>query len=214
MCSNVQLGELSASNLINDDLPQTRSVAHVWSLNTARSTNATAEQLITSGRWQRDGMTVIAAREQTAGRGRLDHTWYSAPGESFTASFVSAVGAGVAHDPTLNGWLQMIAGLSVLDALRETLQETNLRWVADPVNADDSADDVKLKWPNDIVFHGRKLGGILAQIVTLPDDPNTVAVIFGVGLNIAVPQDELPIDAATSWRLITEPADEGGRPPA
>ena len=84
----------------------------------------------------------------------------------------------------------------------------------DPVNADNSIDDVKLKWPNDIVFHGRKLGGILAQMVTLPDDPNTVAVIFGVGLNIAVPQEDLPIDAATSWRLITEPADDGGRPPA
>ena len=64
------------------------------------------------------------------------------------------------------------------------------------------------------MFHGRKLGGILAQMVTLPDDPNTVAVIFGVGLNIAVPQEDLPIDAATSWRLITEPADDGGRPPA
>ena len=94
---------------------------HVWSLKAARSTNATAEQLITSGQWDRNGMTVIAAREQTAGRGRLDHTWFSAPDESFTASFISAVGAGVAHDPTLNGWLQMIAGLSVLDALCETL---------------------------------------------------------------------------------------------
>ncbi len=144
--------------MVNDDLPQTRAVAHVWSLKTARSTNATAEQLITSGQWDRNGMTVIAAREQTAGRGRLDHTWFSAPGGSFTASFISAVGAGVAHDPTLNGWLQMIAGLSVLDALRETLQETNLQWVPDPVNADNSIDDVKLKWPNDIVFHGRKLG--------------------------------------------------------
>ena len=214
MCSNEQLGELSAGNLINDDLPQTRAVAHVWSLKTARSTNATAEQLITSGQWDRNGMTVIAAREQTAGHGRLDHTWFSAPDESFTASFISAVGAGVAHDPTLNGWLQMIAGLSVLDALRETLQETNLQWVPDSVNADNSIDDVKLKWPNDIVFHGRKLGGILAQMVTLPDDPNTVAVIFGVGLNIAVPQADLPIDMATSWRLITEPADAGGRPPA
>lgn len=212
MCSNEQPGELSAGNLINDDLPQTRAVAHVWSLKTARSTNATAEQLITSGQWDRNGMTVIAAREQTAGRGRLDHTWFSAPGGSFTASFISAVGAGVAHDPTLNGWLQMIAGLSVLDALRETLQETNLQWVPDPVNADNSLDDVKLKWPNDIVFHGRKLGGILAQMVTLPDDPNTVAVIFGVGLNIAVPQEDLPIDTATSWRLITEPADDGGPP--
>ncbi|RYQ11640.1 biotin--[acetyl-CoA-carboxylase] ligase [Bifidobacterium pseudolongum subsp. globosum] len=214
MCSNVQPDELNAGNLNNDDLPQTRAVAHVWSLKTTRSTNATAERLITSGQWPRDGMTIVAAREQTAGRGRLDHTWFSAPGESFTATFVSAVGAGVAHDPTLNGWLQMIAGVSVLDALRETLQETNLRWVADPVNADGSTDDVKLKWPNDIVFHGRKLGGILAQTVTLPDDPATVAVIFGVGLNIAVPQDDLPIDAATSWHLITEPVDEGGRPDA
>lgn len=200
-----------ADNVINGDLPLTRAAANVVSLRSVGSTNTVAEQYITSGRWDRDGMTVIRAREQTAGRGRLDHTWFSAPGKSFIMSFVSAVGKTVACDPRINGWLQMVAGLSVLDALRETLSETDMMLVRDPANIDDARDDVMLKWPNDIVYHGHKLGGILAQIVTVPA-PDVVAVVYGIGLNIDVPFDELPTDEATSWQLITQPEHAGERP--
>ncbi len=200
-----------ADNVVTDDLPLTRAVAKVVSLRSVGSTNTVAEQYITSGKWNRDGMTVIRAREQTAGRGRLDHTWFSAPGKSFIMSFVSAVGKTVACDPRINGWLQMVAGLSVLDALRETLSETDMMLVRDPANIDDARDDAMLKWPNDIVYHGHKLGGILAQIVTVPE-PDVVAVIYGIGLNVDVPFDELPTDEATSWQLITQPEHAGERP--
>ena len=198
-------------NVINGDLPLTRVVATVVSLQEVGSTNTVAEQYITSGRWNRNGMTIVAAREQTAGRGRLDHTWFSVQDKSFTMSFVSAVGKTVAQNPQLNGWLQIIAGLAVLDGLRETLSETDMELVRDPSNIDDTHDDVMLKWPNDIVYHGRKLGGILAQVVHVPD-PDIVAIVYGVGLNIDVPLSEMPTEQSTSWQLITRPGHRGERP--
>lgn len=209
--SSAQQNPFRDDNVVTGDLPLTRAVANVVSLKSVGSTNTVAETYITSGRWNRNGMTIVSAREQTAGRGRLDHTWFSSPGKSFMMSFISAVGKNVACDPQINGWLQMIAGLSVLDALRETLSETDMMLVRDPANIDDARDDVMLKWPNDIVYHGHKLGGILAQIVTVPA-PDIVAVIYGVGLNIDVPLGELPTDEATSWQLIAQPEHAGERP--
>lgn len=203
--------ELAAGNMVEDDLPLTRRAAHVVSLASVASTNAVAERLVRDGSWSREGMTVVAAREQTAGRGRLDHTWFSEPGRSFTVSFVSAVSARVARDPSLNGWLQIIAGLSVLDALRETLHETNLEWVPDEQVITPMPEDVLLKWPNDIVYHGRKLGGILARMVMVPDC-DVVAMIFGVGLNLDVREDQLPTEEATSWQLVTRPQRGAVRP--
>lgn len=194
--------ELSSSNILLDDFPITREHAHVLSLQTVTSTNTIAEQLVRSGVWNRDGVTVISAREQTAGRGRLDHTWVSESGKSMTASFISAVGKDVAYDESLNGWLQMIAGLSVIDALRATLLDLQGKWVKHSVNTDGAKNRVLLKWPNDIVFHGQKLGGILSQLVPMRDD-NTVAVIFGIGINLDVPASQLPPNA-TSWQLITQ----------
>lgn len=209
--SSAQQNPFRDDNVVTGDLPLTRAVANVVSLKSVGSTNTVAETYITSGRWNRNGMTIVSAREQTAGRGRLDRTWFSSPGKSFMMSFISAVGKNVACDPQINGWLQMIAGLSVLDALRETLSETDMMLIHDPANIDDARDDVMLKWPNDIVYHGHKLGGILSQIVAVPD-PDIVAVVYGIGLNLDMPLDELPTDDATSWQLITQPEHEGERP--
>ena len=91
------------------------------SLDTVTSTNDYAAQLVADGRLDRNGMTIVLAREQTQGRGRLDHTWVSVPGKSFIASVICIVNADTAKDPQVNGWLQMIAGMSVIDALRETV---------------------------------------------------------------------------------------------
>lgn len=97
------------------------------SLDTVTSTNDYAAQLVADGRLDRNGMTIVLAREQTQGRGRLDHTWVSVPGKSFIASVICIVNADTAKDPQVNGWLQMIAGAwSVIDALRETVMSANM----------------------------------------------------------------------------------------
>lgn len=188
-------------------------------------------------------IAVVATDTQTAGRGRLDHTWVSKAGESFTVSFVTRVPRTIATNADVNGWLQMIAGLSVRDALRGIVCGCDLiagvadgampktdagRSIGDGTCGDDVSDvadcttvfctedavrsgigtsrsdrqpDFQLKWPNDIYCDGKKLGGILAEMVMLPDDPRSVAVVLGVGLNLAVPADRLPTEQATSLQL-------------
>ncbi|OZG63763.1 biotin-(acetyl-CoA carboxylase) ligase [Bifidobacterium hapali] len=190
------------------------------------STNTFAREVIVNGRLPliNDGrIVVIAADAQVAGRGRLDHTWVSQPGESFTVSFAIAVPRTVASDATVNGWLQMIAGLSTLDALcavvctdgddaRQTHRDSasfdgvcggEENQIAEGVCActASESDALQLKWPNDIFCDGKKLGGILAEMVTLPNDPQSVAIVFGIGLNLCVPADRLPTAQSTSLQL-------------
>lgn len=74
-----------------------------------------------------------------------------------------------------------------------------------------------LKWPNDIFVDGKKLGGVLAEMVPLAATPiadgttgttdvaaatERVGIVFGIGLNLAVPEDHLPTDKATSLQLV------------
>jgi BirA family transcriptional regulator, biotin operon repressor / biotin---[acetyl-CoA-carboxylase] ligase len=54
--------------------------------------------------------------------------------------------------------------------------------------------DASLKWPNDVMFDGRKLGGILVERV---ED----GVVIGIGLNVSTRADELPVETATSLAL-------------
>lgn len=77
--------------------------------------------------------------------------------------------------------------------------------------------DIVLKWPNDIFVDGKKLGGVLAEMVPLAATPiadgatgttdvaaatERVGIVFGIGLNLTVPEDHLPTDKATSLQLV------------
>ncbi len=107
---------------------------------------------------------VLVADHQTAGRGRLDRTWEDEPGASLLVSI--AVGlAGIPEDR----WTLVPAavGAAAVDACAGT----------------------RLKWPNDLVAPGSgtegvdlKLGGILAEVVDVPDQ-GLVAVV-GLGVNL------------------------------
>lgn len=165
----------------------------VLSLDSVGSTNTYAADLVRSGELYGDArrggeIAVVCADAQTAGRGRLDHRWTSRPGESFTVSFVVNVPVSIVHDASIGGWLQMIAGLAVLEAIRGACPHRS----AEP----------QLKWPNDIVVGGRKLGGILAEMVPIPDCGERVAIVFGVGLNLNVPVDRLPTENSISLQML------------
>jgi BirA family biotin operon repressor/biotin-[acetyl-CoA-carboxylase] ligase len=176
-------------------------------LDTVGSTNTYAADLVRAGRlfgmdgmdgiagnlvWSGREIVVVAANEQTAGRGRLDHTWASVPGESFIVSLVVSVPVAIVRDSSVNGWLQMIAGCEMREAI--------VGAVCDFGGTLD--EDVLLKWPNDIFAGGKKLGGVLAEMVPIPDCGDRVAIVIGVGLNLAVAQERLPIDKSTSLQLV------------
>lgn len=145
--------------------------------------------------WSGHEIVVIAANEQTAGRGRLDHTWTSVPGESFIVSLVVSVPVSIMRDLSVSGWLQMIAGCEMREAIVGAVRDCG-------GDFDGKIGTIALKWPNDIFVDGRKLGGILAEMVPITGCGNRVAIVIGVGLNLAIAQERLPIDKATSLQLI------------
>lgn len=114
-----------------------------------------------------EGLTAVADH-QTAGRGRLDRRWEAAPGSALLAS--------VLLRPVLEpGALHLVTALVALSALDACEQTAGV--------------DVGIKWPNDLVVDDAKLAGILAEAdPSAPGGPpGSVAVVVGIGLNIAVP---------------------------
>ncbi len=109
------------------------------------------------------GPTLLAAEVQTAGRGRAGRSWHSAPGDSLSFSLAWPCHAPLAR---LSG-LSLAVGVAVADTLRV------MGW------------PVQLKWPNDLLLDGRKLGGILIETVQQPA-PSGVLIwaVIGIGLNV------------------------------
>lgn len=152
-------------------VPASRLFTDVRVLERTGSTNA---DLLAAARAGAPAGSVLAAENQTSGRGRLDRRWQSQPGTALTFSVLLRP-AGV---PAANrGWLPLLAGVAVASALRS---RTGL--------------DVVLKWPNDVLCNGAKLAGILAEQAG-------DAIVVGVGLNVSSAEDELPTDQATSLLL-------------
>lgn len=211
-------------------MPRTaRAASRVIAYRSIDSTNSEARRLLLDGslRLDDDGIAVIAADVQTAGRGRLDHAWVSRPGESFIVTFVASVPRSLATDASVNGWLQMTAGLAAVDGLREAMGECGATPIAPDTDrgaeedmeesAEESVEEeadggFMLKWPNDVFLDGRKLGGILSEMASLPQNGATgergfesgsdrLAIIFGIGLNLTIPADHLPTSQSTSLQL-------------
>jgi BirA family transcriptional regulator, biotin operon repressor / biotin---[acetyl-CoA-carboxylase] ligase len=121
--------------------------------------------------------SVYLADEQTAGRGRGDHTWHSAAGEGLYVSILLRPQLAAAR----LALLPLAAGLAAAQAIREVSGLT-----------------VDLRWPNDLLIGPRKTGGILVESITSSKGlPHPVAVPVVVGIGINVHQREFPADLAT-----------------
>lgn len=99
--------------------------------------------------------STVVADEQTAGRGRRGTTWVSQPGAGLWMSLVLDGQGG-------SGALPLEVGLACAEAMEELAPEV----------------EVGIKWPNDLLVDGRKVGGILLEGAS----PRTVA---GIGINVA-----------------------------
>ena len=111
--------------------------------------------------------TVLISEHQTAGRGRRGRAWISAPGDSLTFSVLWRFSPGI-----VPAGLSLAAGLAVAMALAR-------------LGVGGTAGDatVQLKWPNDILQSGRKLGGILIEL----QPGASHAAVIGIGLNLRLP---------------------------
>jgi len=111
--------------------------------------------------------TVLAAERQTAGRGRMGRTWFAEPDASLAFSLLWRFAPG-----TQPHGLSLGVGVALAETL-ESLGETGLA----------------LKWPNDLLRDGRKLAGVLIELV--PGVPH--AAVIGIGINLRLPES-LPED--------------------
>lgn len=126
-----------------------------------RSTNDHAIELRKCG--ELFAPAVVLTGHQTAGRGRGTNTWWSKQG-SITVTFVLAAG-----DKVEPHQLPLVAGLAVRNAAAEL--------TGDP--------DVALKWPNDVLYEGKKLAGLLCERVRGAD-------LVGIGINVNTPVARAP----------------------
>jgi BirA family biotin operon repressor/biotin-[acetyl-CoA-carboxylase] ligase len=125
--------------------------------------------------------TVIAAEWQTDGRGRRGRAWHALPGAALTFSLLWRFDQGAGF---LAG-LSLAAGVAMMRAL-----------------AQHGVRDAGLKWPNDVLWRGRKLAGILIEMQGDMLGPS--AAVIGIGLNCRMPTalleriDQPAVDIATA----------------
>ncbi len=132
------------------------------------STNTHATRLITEKAEQAAEDltgTAIFAEQQTAGRGRRGKAWVSPLASNIYGSIIWRFNAGAA---SLSG-LSLAVGVAIVDALESQ-----------------GFCGIELKWPNDLLWRGRKLGGILLEMSGDADGPCDIVV--GIGLNLTMSQ--------------------------
>lgn len=147
------------------------------------STNTALVEQVRNGT-AREG-SVLVAEEQTAGRGRLERGWTAPPRSGIFFSVV------LEPSPPVErwGWLPLLTGVAAASALARA-----------------AGVDTLLKWPNDLLTEiddeERKIGGILAERA------GDRMLVVGLGLNVSMRQDELPVPGAGSLALAGAPGQD------
>lgn len=121
--------------------------------------------------------TVVLADRQTAGRGRLGRAWQSPAGRNLYFSIIL-------RPEGAASWLQMemakaaqvtfLAGVAAAETLRAFCP-----------------DGVAIKWPNDVLIHGKKACGILSEMRA---GKGEVALVVGVGINVNIRKDDFSVE--------------------
>lgn len=122
---------------------------------------------------------VLLAEHQSAGRGRHGRRWSAPPRTQISVS-VGVDTTGVAPDRW--GWLPLLTGLSVAQAVQSL------------------GVDATVKWPNDVLVGSGKLAGILAEVAA-------PVVVVGVGLNVGFDASDLPDPNAVSLTMLGHDVD-------
>lgn len=147
----------------------------------AQTGSTNADLVARAGRQPGADRQVLVAEHQTAGRGRHDRAWVSPPR---AALMVSALVRLPGVPAAALGWAPLLTGVALVDGLRSVAEV-----------------DARLKWPNDVLVGGLKLGGVLVELVATAPVP---ALVIGFGINATQQPGDFPpspVTAATSLRL-------------
>lgn len=123
------------------------------------STNATAFTLAGDGAAHG---TAILAEAQTAGKGRLGRQWFSPPHVNIYCSLI------LKHQNVSRrlSWIPLVTGLALAEATRRIC-----------------GIEILLKWPNDLLYDEKKIGGILCESASRGSQYSTCVVGFGMNIN-------------------------------
>ncbi len=120
--------------------------------------------------------TLVVAETQTKGRGRLGRHWSSPKHKGIYLSLIFRPKISPGEAPMLT----LLAAVSICEAIKEI-----------------ATLEAKIKWPNDILFHNKKLGGILTELSAEMDEVKFI--VIGIGLNVNNDSKSLT-EGATSIR--------------
>lgn len=165
---------LLSQSLIQENLTQGQVVVF-------RSVDSTNEFLLNHKEYQSG--TICVSEYQTAGRGRRGRVWFSPFAQNIYFSLLWRFHLPLNSLPCIS----LITGLVVAESLKAL-----------------GSDDIQLKWPNDIYFQGRKLGGVLIQTRQL--SPQQQDVVIGIGLNYAMQMNQANDYIDQPWASLAESA--------
>jgi BirA family transcriptional regulator, biotin operon repressor / biotin---[acetyl-CoA-carboxylase] ligase len=143
---------------------QKGSVAKHIHFQTIDSTNTWAK--LHNHEWSLDGLTLITAGTQTGGRGRFKRHWLSPPDVNIYATFCFWMECSFFSI----GYVPQLLALAAAHVL------------------DDHGFNCTLKWPNDVLLHGKKIAGILCEVIS---EDNKKGIVCGIGLNVNMTPEEL-----------------------
>lgn len=134
------------------------------------STNSEAMALAQSGAGHG---TVVVAESQSAGRGRLSRQWHSPPGANLYCSVIVKDEGRTVWDTEWLSWMPLVSALAAAEAVQVI-----------------ASIPLSVKWPNDLLYQGRKVGGILCESLRTPIQGSVV--VIGIGINVNLPQESFP----------------------
>ena len=153
--------------LLNAWMKENRKVCEIFTHDKIDSTNNEVERLLANG--EKTPFAVLA-NQQSKGRGRFDRTWHSPKGGNIYISFGFRPNVQAIRIRNFTLW----QGLNICNFLRNFI----------------GSDQIKIKWPNDIFFKGRKLAGMLTEASI--DCERIKTLVFGIGLNTNIPTNQYP----------------------
>lgn len=130
--------------------------------------------------------SVLMTDNQTHGRGRMGRAWIAPRGKVLACSVLLRPSA---QQCERIGTLPLATGLGIIEGLRDIVKEQR---------APEEARHLGLKWPNDVLWEGKKLCGILAEGTGFPEAPR---IVTGFGINVGLGEEDLPVPHATSLAL-------------